>query len=101
MQFFSKMIKLFLTDFSTRFDNMGDEIQGALVLRFAVKRQGDHWQNLKKLWDMEIRYMQSFFQIGVKNKWKLQDLIVFKLWLNKTLFKVKKTPEFLKEFKII
>lgn len=66
MQFFSKMIKLFLTDFSTRFDNMGDEIQSALVLRFAVKRQRDHWQNLKKLWDMEIRYMQSFFQIGVK-----------------------------------
>lgn len=60
------MIKLFLTDFSTCFDNMGDEVQSTLVLHFAAKRQRDRWQNLKKSWDMEIKYIQSFFQIGVK-----------------------------------
>lgn len=37
MQFFSKMFKLFLTEFRIHFDNMRDEVQSTLALHFAEK----------------------------------------------------------------
>lgn len=80
MQFPSKMFILFLTEFRIHVDTTREDVQSTLALQFADRWEecvGKTWGKQSRISDLGTHSLSSTDE-WKENKWKLQDLAVFK-----------------------